>query len=515
MAGNSYTTPEQDELIRARYAFQQINEKMNGQWGAATMLESSEVGTKQYEDAVKAYRALKPEYDKALAAFDKAQAALDKIHDAKKKVEDRKNALKDTGGALDSAKKEYEKALVTEDAQRIADAKAALESARSAYAGKKSQLDGKKPEGKDVPLNIVNPYANTDDYVLGAGGVVVSKGKQIYLVTVPKTDGNAGDVVTNEFDSIASARTAYLKAYASTPEQIAALKKQLIASGYGNAAQMNSDKWYEKLDDAISAYSTHVVSQAQTAGAKQADLPSEFFKIKSTGAGGTGGAGAIQHTTRGTAKQAIDAYANDFLGRPATPEEADAYYKDLIKAETAGGTSGVVQAEVTMIAANVLRKSLKGTNVDELLKNASGSAVATDIADLQKTAANYGVVMSAADAMKYVAAGFGQKDYLAKQEERIKQTAIALHPQLKDHFMAGGTYKDIADQYKYAKQNKLGVVIDNSVSDSDISDAIAKGMSITDFKTALQAKPEWRKSPEAHDMVNGFLNNIAQTWGLG
>jgi hypothetical protein len=123
--------------------------------------------------------------------------------------------------------------------------------------------------------------------------------------------------------------------------------------------------------------------------------------------------------------------------------------------------------------------------------------------------------MSAADALKYVATGLGQKDYISKQEERIRQTAITLNPQLKDHFLAGGTYKDVADQYKYAKQRKLGVTITDSLKDKDINDAIAKGTSITDFNTQLQGKAEWRYTPEAHSTVDGFINKIAQTWGLG
>jgi hypothetical protein len=123
--------------------------------------------------------------------------------------------------------------------------------------------------------------------------------------------------------------------------------------------------------------------------------------------------------------------------------------------------------------------------------------------------------MSAADALKYVATGLGQKDYLIKQQERIRQTAVTLNPQLKDHFLAGGTYKDISDQYKNAKQRKLGVTINDSLKDKDVTDAIARGTSISDFNRQLQSKAEWRTTPEANDIVDTFINKIAQTWGLG
>jgi len=123
--------------------------------------------------------------------------------------------------------------------------------------------------------------------------------------------------------------------------------------------------------------------------------------------------------------------------------------------------------------------------------------------------------MSAADALKYVATGLGQKDYIAKQQERIRQTAITLNPQLKDHFLAGGTYKDIADQYKVTKQRKLGITITDSLKDKDITDAISRGTSINDFNTQLQGKAEWRKTPEANSIVDGFINKLGEMWGLG
>jgi hypothetical protein len=175
--------------------------------------------------------------------------------------------------------------------------------------------------------------------------------------------------------------------------------------------------------------------------------------------------------------------------------------------------NALTDADRTLIAANVARKSLSNINVDELLTTSSKAA--TDIQELQQYAGKYGISLTAGDALKYVAAGFGQKDYLAKQEERIRQTAITLHPQLREHFLAGGTYKDIADQFKYAKQKKLGVVIDDANNDKDITDAVAKGMSINDFNTSLQAHPDWAKSPEANNIVDGFIDRIAKSWGLG
>jgi hypothetical protein len=168
-----------------------------------------------------------------------------------------------------------------------------------------------------------------------------------------------------------------------------------------------------------------------------------------------------------------------------------------------------------MIAAKVARKTLRGTNVDELLKSNIGSTVATDIASIQKYAAAYGIEMTPAEALKRVADGVGQKDYVAKQEERIRQLSMTVHPYLKDHIAAGGTVKDVADVYANAKSYKLGVVVPTSTKDKDIMAALATGKTVTDFERELQSNPLWRQTDEARKMASDFTSTMLKTFGLG
>lgn len=329
-----------------------------------------------------------------------------------------------------------------------------------------------------------------------------------YLVTLK--DGSQGQYATAQ-----EARKAYLKEYASTPAEIEALKKTVIAKANISQADLakNEYAWLNGLDYLIQRYTYDTVADFQYGGKKSSQSITDFisgFTSPSSGAGS-----GITHTSRGAAKQSIDAYAGDLLGRAATKEEEDAFYKDLIKAETAAGSTGLVAAETAMIAANAMRKSLKGTNVDELLKNPNGSAVATDIADLQATAADYGVDMSAAEALGYVAAGLGQKDYLNKQKERIRQLSMTLHPYLKDHIAAGGTVADVANQYAKAKLNKLGTPVETSTKDKDVMSAVARGLSIDQFNQEMQAKPEWGFTEEAHNVAADFISTIGRMWGRG
>jgi hypothetical protein len=306
----------------------------------------------------------------------------------------------------------------------------------------------------------------------------------------------------------------------------AALEKALNAAGY-------TSDYYTNINNAIRRYSVDTLQAYQDSKGKGVFPDYKSFINSLPSASGTKKTRVEQSfTDRAGADRDINSTMMDLIGAPATKEQKDAYYLALNKAEKsakttttsvsdgAGGYKNVLavgnalsEADRTLIAANVARKSLYGMDVDALL--AIGSKAATDIQELQQYAGKYGISLTAGDALKYIAAGFCQKDYLAKQEERIRQTAITLHPQLKEHFLAGGTYKDIADQFKYAKQKKLGVVIDDANNDKDVTDAIARGTSISDFNRQLQGKAEWRTTPEANDIVDTFINKIAQTWGLG
>jgi len=379
-------------------------------------------------------------------------------------------------------------------------------------------LGAKTVDASGKVVDKAAPGINWSEYAIDATGRVTHG--NVAPVFVSTSDGK-GNVQPVEYKSMSEARAAFLKNY-STPQALASLQNTLVNKHYIKSSQIADGTWVGGLDTLLTKYTTKLVSDAlYSPGTKSVDTNQYLASTSSLGGAGT----PTQYktiTTRGDAKKELDNYLTDLIGRPSTPQEEEVYYTQLhaleqkaIRTVSSGTTTGseLGTNDHVLLAANVAKKSLAGTDVEKLLT--SGSRAATDIATLQQYAASYGVEMSSADALKYVASGLGQQDYLKKQEERIRQTAITLHPQLKDHFQAGGTYKDIADQYKYTKQNKLGVVVTDSLKDKDISDAIASGKSITDFNRALQSHPDFGKSPEAHQTVADFISNIAQTWGLG
>jgi len=529
------TSPEEKAYLQAKFTRKQAEGKLNGTAGRGGLeaswlriqqryAERNKPGmfTKQIIDE---YNLIKASYEKAAKEYQDALALETKskeLLDVSTAGANKAKSVEDAADKLAKAKAEKTKAdsLVPSRGQEQADAAAiAVTEAQNAYDIAQSKpadntiTQGGTPENpyggytlSAIDGNVYGPTIGTEN---GAEGVFVPTRIKGELVNEFVT-GSGSLAVKN-----------FLKEY-TKPGQIAALQKQLLDSNYITQSDIAGDTWTAGVLDMLKAYSRDYVSKFQFEGITDVPTIDVFMQSKKAG-GKTGDSKSYSTITkRGDAKKDLDKYMLDLRGTSSTPEEEEAYYTKLRAAEkksvltrSNGTETGRLldEADRILIAVEVAKKSLKGTDVEKLL--ASGGQAALDIADLQEYSANYGIEMSAADALKYVATGLGQKDYISKQQERIRQTAITLNPQLKDHFIAGGTYKDIADQYKVTKQRKLGITITDSLKDKDITDAISRGTSINDFNTQLQGKSEWRKTPEANSMVDGFINKLGEMWGLG
>lgn len=490
------------------------------------------------------YKSFKRQWDAYKKEYDEKKKQLDALDAAKKK----KKAAYDytnPNGAKVKQVNEYDEAakaaIEQNDLEAYNDAIEAGNAIRQEIAAAGytpppiPQMIATPPAGGTAPINPAPTPQNADgtpgtnvtpgqfdSYVIDGAGRVVQNGKQVIFV---ETKDAAGNTVATPYTTYSSARDAFLKQYA-TPEAIKSLQAQMLAAGYIKQSDIANGTWASTgVDDLLTAYTIKSVSDVKYGGQKEPMGLANFLKIKKVGGGTGGGPSKYQIvTTRGDAKTMLDEYLTDLIGRKSTPEEEELFYERLhakegkaVQTTNDGVVTGSVMSDADrlIIAANVARKSLYGTNVDEILKSSKGSQVAIDIAKLQSIAADYGVPMTAGEALKYVSAGLGQKDYLDKQEERIKLVAKQLHSSLAAHIDAGGTVKDIADVYGLAKSTKLGKVVTDSTYDKDVMDAVTSGMSLSEFERQLQRKPEWRTTEEAHKVANDFASTILKSFGFG
>ena len=501
-------------------------------------LNKAKPGTPQHTD-------LKIKYDLAKADATKYEAERltrkKEIDDAVKNEKTTKAdaKVKDSAKA-DIPQLQYQLQAATNEGNpdKIKAAQEALKKAQDTVMGVKPK---QTTEGgvEDNGLNDVSKDKFASYTVNSDGSVVKPGGIRVYFISTKNPDGSS---TLQEYTSAATARDAFLKNY-SEPGQLDALKQQLRARNFISAKQLASGDWLSGLDTMLGKYTFDAVSSVKYGGAKEAPLIDAWFGSAKGGTGGgtTSKAGTFKDTgldltTVGDAYKEINDYMLDALGREATQEEKDAYYKDInerekksavetVEVRDATGkitkskrTGDFVSAEERLNSKNaVVIKALEGTDAGELLKSAKGSQVAVQIAALQKAGAQYGQPLSAGEALKYVIEGGTQKDAVQKQTERMRLNSMTMYGNLKDHIRDGGNVKDIADQYALIKAKKLGVPVTDAFNDKDVQMALTKDgglMSTADFTRQMQANPLWRQTEEARNIATDFSETILKSFGL-
>jgi hypothetical protein len=505
----------------------------------------------RYTNLKKLYDVAAAEYQRAQAAKNAARLELNKAKGTSEKEKGAKDLVDKYNQAVNKVKSA--EALIPSRGQAQYDAavQAAYDAAAAAKAagGKVEPLPKpaqgvKRPEDKteqpsDGTLNQEEVANNKfKDYTINSDGSVFGSGTRSYFVSIKNADGSS---TLQEYKSVATARDAFLKNY-SAPGDIDKLKQQLLGK-YINKTQFENNDWINGLDDMLGDYTRDAVTSVKYGGAKEAPLIDAWFaKAKGkSGLGTTSKAGTwkdtdLDFTTVGDANKEINDYMIDALGREATQEEKDAYYKDINEREKKSAVQTVQTRDATGKLTNTTRtgdkvtaeerlnsrnaiviKALEGTDAAEILKSAKGSQVAVQIAALQKAGAEYGQPLSAGEALKYVIAGGTQKDAVAKQTERMRLNAMTMFGNLKDHIRDGGNVKDIADQYALIKAKKLGIPVTDAYNDKDVQMALTKDgglMSTAEFNRKMQGKTEWLDTPEAHDVAADFANTILKSFGF-
>lgn len=463
-----------------------------------------------------------PEYIKLKAEFDKVQAEYNAAVAEAKAMREQIDAEAAKPTASEVAKKKKSDSATVNQLIYERDSLKRQNKMEEAKA-KQVQIDAilrpKTEEEKETAAEVGLEEDKFSDYTITNGIVTAEGGSQVVFVDVVNGEGK---VTPTAYKSKAQARDAFLKNYKSK-DQIQGLISQLVQSNYLKQSQVSDGKsWLNALDDMLVARTAKIVSDVKY-GLGDPISAEDFLKTKKDS--GTSKTKVYRNlSTRGDARQQIDDYLMDLTGSRATDEEYEEYYKILSAEEkrqtmtSSGGTTTgdvMTDAERLVIAAKVARNRLKSADVDMLLSSSKGSQVSMDIATLQELAADYGIEMSAADALKQVTLGIGQKNYLEKQQERLRLIAKKMHPGLVDHIDAGGTVADIANTYARVKFNKLGTVVKTATKDKDVMDAVAAGKSVAQFERDLQGKAEWRFTDEAREVTSDFLSTIGRMWGRG
>ena len=243
-----------------------------------------------------------------------------------------------------------------------------------------------------------------------------------------------------------------------------------------------------------------------------------------------------QEITKLDAKQMIDAFTVQMLGREATPAEQKDFFervsaemkKAVVKRKTVGDKSVesgsfLDQEDYSRIMAETIKPAIRGTSLEAI---ASGTgAIAQSITTLKTYAANYGIRLSTQEALDEVVGGLQPGGSLTtgkfdQQQQKIRNMAKSFYTNLGDSIDNGVSIKNLANQFANVKSQLLEVPLESvDVFDKDIQTALRNNgkpgvMSTTEFDVLLRNKPEWGKTKNARDEAARYANDILKMFGV-
>jgi len=271
--------------------------------------------------------------------------------------------------------------------------------------------------------------------------------------------------------------------------------------------------------------------------------PKSFFQyvqedLKSAGLGGP----QVDYNEYVTKKDEADSDLNrffiDYVGRPATEEELNKYYKDLralekknaqvttTKDTDSGGTSKVTTGEYQLDTEDILQlqrkiagKALDGSDIDTVLKGGSGAAQAVN--STLAYAKRYGVTLTNQDALKYVANSLKNNENDTKAiNAKILAISKATYSNLADVLSEDVNLDDLSANYKYTMRQILEIpesqvdTLNPTIQLALKNNGNKGAMNLTEFERVLKKDPRWGNTSNALETAAGYANSILRNFGL-
>jgi hypothetical protein len=294
----------------------------------------------------------------------------------------------------------------------------------------------------------------------------------------------------------------------------------------------------EAIIEAANEQSKQIVDTLGASGSLEGGFTSitNWLNARPDYAGGGGPTDRAQEITRVDAKQMIDAFTVEMLGREATTAEQKDFFdrvskemkNAVVKKKTVGGKvieSGSLldQEDYARIMADTIKPAIRGTSLEAI---ASGNgAVARSISSLKSYASSYGIKLSTQEALDEVIGGLRPGGSLTtgkleEQQQKIRNMAKSFYTNLGDSIDNGISIKNLASQFGNLKSQILEVPSESlDAFDRDIQMALRNNgkpgvMSTTEFEVLLRNKPEWGKTKNARDEAAGYANDILKMFGV-
>jgi len=488
-----------------------------------------------------------------IAEINSIDTELSAISDAEKQdkrikeIEDKKKELKTAQDTLqrDKAKKLEAEIKALQDAQITA---------TGGVAGVE-QYAGDNEFVKDVNAKGLRVTVNPEDGGSWVSGSEGDSGIQQYIYIGPQTrvplfmKEKAGQLVndyapsTSDFDGV---RKRVIQDSIKSPRGLKGLFDDLRNAGLRipqndyNRLDTTSQSFGKALAYALQKHTKAMVNDLEQ---NKNIEPKSFFNyvqedLKTAGLGGPQVSYDEYVTKKDEADSDLNRFFIDYVGRPASEDELNKYYKELraqekknaqvtTQTETdSGGSSRRVSGEYQLDAEDILQlqrgiagKALDGSDIDVILKG--GSAAAQAVNSTLAYAKRYGVTLSNKDALKYVSSSLQNNENDTKSiNAKLLAISKATYSNLSDILSEDVDLDDLSANYKYTMRQILEIPesqIDslNPTIQMALKNNGNKGaMNLTDFERALKKDPRWGNTSNALETAAGYANSILRNFGL-
>jgi len=510
-------------------------------------------------DSVKKYNAAKAELSRLdaqvqarIAEIKSIDTELSTIADAKAK-EKRNKDIADKQKELKSAQDNLQRDKATKLEAEIKNLQDAQITADGGTAGTE-QYAGDNDFVKDVNakgLSLTNqPDGNS--WVSGTEG-----GDQVpqYIYIGPETrtplfmKEKAGQLAsdytpsTSDFDAV---RRRIIQDSIKSPRGLKGLFDDLRGAGL-----RITKKDYDRLDTTSESFGRSLAYALQKhTKAMVNDLeqnkninPKPFFNylqedLKSAGLGGPEVSYSEYATKKDEADSDLNRFFVEYVGRGASEEELNRYYKELralekknakvttTKDTDSGGTSQVTTGEYQLDAEDILQlqrsiagKALDGSDIDVVLKG--GSKAAQDVNSVLAYAKKYGITLSNKDALKYVSTSYRNNDKdTSKINAKLLAISKATYSNLSDILSEDVDLDDLSANYKYTMRQILEIpenqidVLNPTIQMALKNNGNKGAMNLTEFERALKQDPRWGDTSNARETAARYANSILRNFGL-
>ncbi|CAB4177263.1 hypothetical protein UFOVP999_14 [uncultured Caudovirales phage] len=327
----------------------------------------------------------------------------------------------------------------------------------------------------------------------------------------------------------------YEQVYSRQPGGLQAFKKRLWQAGQLTDQEYKSTSsgvFKNAIVNAARDHSSTIASNYANANAKFEPIDSFLVANKEQSAGPE-----INRklTDPKQAVQDLNIFTQDYLSRTATLEEQKEY-KKLLRAEeisayqkrvttkTGNVTStdyiGDVlnQEDYMRIMGKVLKKSIAGTDVDQLLTGTG--TLAQNVSAIREYASEMGIKMDGKEALNYATSNLKSGDMkninnIDSVKLQIKEMAKYLYPSLAAGIDAGVTPGRIGREVGGYIEDELEQPAGTyGIFNSEVADFVAKGTPQNEIRAAQRKKKEFAGTDKAINEATNYLDTMLKSFGV-